>query len=497
MAIDASIPELLRHAESKRKVAEGPDQPVALSAADRDVFVVSDLHLAEGVGPDGQNEGTENFFADGAFQRFLEHAHDHLPEGRKAVLMINGDFVDFMRIMHAPEHEEDFEAWAAILAQLGQPMTKEELAGSINDKERKHGLKTHDFKSVWKLARTVGGHAVLFDALACWVAREHHLVILEGNHDLEWHWPAVRNYLRLVLAQRIAAGTAMDPAEALKERVSPNVYFIDDAAVFDDELYIEHGHRYDRRNTVLGEKVLEDGEELNIPFGSFFSRYLINHVELVYPFFDNIRPLDSLLPLLVRERFFLALRLLFQHLPFALLVIPKRYYRYLLGRVLVLGLAVGVPVGILLWQIIPALPSLFSSGDGGGLGGFLREQAMQFGWLAVSYFLGRLVSYFQIAGPESLAPQAREQFAQRPCRFVTFGHTHDPEQVEADGKWYYNTGTWVPVVELSNAALRLDKTYTFLHLRRGEDGTLQPSVVERWDDQAGRVEAATLVKSKR
>ena len=93
----------------------------------------------------------------------------------------------------------------------------------------------------------------------------------------------------------------------------PNVYFIADAAVFDDEFYIEHGHRYDRRNTVLGEKVLDGGEELNIPFGSFFSRYLINHIELAFPFFDNVRPNESLLPLLVRERFFLALRLLFRH----------------------------------------------------------------------------------------------------------------------------------------------------------------------------------------
>ena len=51
-------------------------------------------------------------------------------------------------------------------------------------------------------------------------------------------------------------------------------------------------------------------------------------------------------------------------------------------------------------------------------------------------------------------------------------------------------------MELSNVALRLDKTYTFLHLRRDAAGKLTPGVLQRWDDQAGRVVAMTLVKRR-
>lgn len=495
MAIDAKITDLLRRAEPEPPASEAPAQPVALSAEGREIFVVSDLHLADGVGSDGQYEGTENFFADTSFQRFLDHAHDHLAAGRSALLAINGDFVDFMRIMHVPE-EEDRGTWAHILAQLGLPMSDEALANSIDKKERKHGLKTHDFKSVWKLARCANGHTVLFDALADWVARGHHLVILKGNHDLEWYWPAVRNYLRLVLAERIAADTAADLATVLEKTVLPNVYFIQDAAVIDEEFYIEHGHKYEKITNVVGGPLWKNGKELNIPFGSFFNRYLINHIELVYPFLDNVRPLENLLPLLVRERFFLAMRLLFQHVPFVLLIIPKRYYRYLLRRVLVLGLAVGVPIAIMLWYLVPALGSLFGSSDTGGVSGFLKNQGMQLGWLAVSYFLARLAAYFQLTTPESLVPNAQKKFAEAPYRFITFGHTHNPEQFKDDSKWYYNTGTWMPIVELSNASIRSDKTYTFLHLRRGENGKLEPGVLQRWDDEAGRVEAARLVKRK-
>ena len=502
MATDARITDLLRQAELAYSASEGAAQPVVLDAEGRDVFVISDLHLAEGVGRDQRYGGTENFFADASFARFLDYAEGYLAPGLSALLIINGDFVDFMRIVHVPE-EADLGTWAGLLAGLGIQKSEDELAASISDKEREHGLKTHDFKSVWKLATCVEGHADTFEALADWLGRGHRLVVVRGNHDLEWYWPAVRSHLRLALAERIAAGGSLDVSEALEQVVLPNLRFIQDAALVDDELYIEHGHQFDKFTAVVDGPVLKNGEELNIPFGSFFNRYLINHVELHYPFLDNIRPRESLLPLLVRERFFLALRLLFQHIPFALRIIPKQYYRYIFGRVLVLGLAVGIPVGLMVWQLVQVLGPLFSSGspDGSsGVFGFLAEQgwnvARQFAWLALSYFLARVVAYFQLESPSSLASVAREQFAKHDYRFVTFGHTHNPDQVEDAGRWFYNTGTWVPIIALSNVEVRHDKTYTFLHLGRDASGKLVPGVLQRWDDAAGRAEPMTLVRPK-
>ena len=54
-------------------------------------------------------------------------------------------------------------------------------------------------------------------------------------------------------------------------------------------------------------------------------------------------------------------------------------------------------------------------------------------------------------------------------RFISFGHTHNPEQFRMDDRWYYNAGTWIPVIEARSEAVREDKTYTFVHLK--QDGT--------------------------
>jgi hypothetical protein len=89
------------------------------------------------------------------------------------------------------------------------------------------------------------GHSEGFDALAEWLVQGNSLVIVKGNHDLEWYWPGVRNYLRRALADRILA---MDPKSGgldavLRTRVLPLIYFVDDSITFDGTFYIEHGHK--------------------------------------------------------------------------------------------------------------------------------------------------------------------------------------------------------------------------------------------------------------
>ena len=39
------------------------------------------------------------------------------------------------------------------------------------------------------------------------------------------------------------------------------------------------------------------------------------------------------------------------------------------------------------------------------------------------------------------------------------GHTHDPDQFQIDGKWFYNTGTWIPILGTSSAELRRDRMF--------------------------------------
>src|SRR5258705_6703020 len=65
------------------------------------VYVVSDLHLAAGKNANGNYTGTENFFADQAFASFLYHLLDK-DAAKKKLLIINGDFIDFLRIRNYP-----------------------------------------------------------------------------------------------------------------------------------------------------------------------------------------------------------------------------------------------------------------------------------------------------------------------------------------------------------------------------------------------------------
>ncbi len=502
----ASVTDLLAGCEANGQAPAYVCDPkghtvVPYASGERDVCVVSDLHVAAGRGADGNYEGTENFFADDSFARFLAGL---LEQRKEMVLVINGDFIDFLRVDRIPTSDADFTAWEQVLSRIGIPRSNDELRRSITPKETTYGLKTDDYKSVWKLLCSVNGHPQLFEALAAWVSAGGRLVIVKGNHDLEWYWPAVRNYFRLVTADHAARKLRRPLDSVLRRTVLPAVQFIDDALLVDGEVYIEHGHRYDKFSNPVGGPVLDNGRELNLPFGSFFNRYLVNQIELVYPFIDNVRPREKLLPLLVRERFPLALRVLLNHIPFTLLSIQKRYYRYMFSRAAAYALAIGIPAVFVLiryWTDINALIAGFHSPTAPGVPGLVLNQisALAQSTLALvfSYVLARLVAFFQLDEPVTLASFARSCFDVSPrCRFVTFGHTHDPEQFREGDRWYHNTGTWIPIIDVDSAEIREDKTYTFLRYSRGADGRFAETTLHRWDDESGRPQQLVLLTKK-
>src|SRR5262249_39048713 len=157
---------------------------------------------------------------------------------------------------------------------------------------------------------------------------------------------------------------------------------------------------YDKYTNVVGRPLVK--KELNIPFGSFFNRYLLNQVELNYPYVDNVRPSQNVLPLLIRQRFFTAMKLLLYHVPFMLLIIPKKYYRYMFGQVAVLAAAVGIPLALGVLYLFASLPKL--AGQIQSLPGMSwpgSSLAKSVASMAASYFLGRLVAYLQLTEPSS------------------------------------------------------------------------------------------------
>ena len=484
--------EVLNNSE---KVPYG-EEIIKISSKGQDVFVISDLHLAAGFNTNSNYDGTENFFADDAFSRFINYTITALA-GASSLLIINGDFIDFLRIRNIPETSQDFAIWQQALKDTGIDKSPEELKNSISKKEVDFGLKTDDYKSIWKLLVCSVGHKQVFESLASWLLKGNDLIIVKGNHDLEWYWKAVRDFLRLLLAQSVAVLNNSSVIDALEDIAIPKITFADDKLIIDDKIYIEHGHRYENFTAVDGPPVLENSTELNLPFGSFFNRYLINRIELSYPHIDDVRPRQKILPLLLQERFPLAVKMLFYYVPFVILIIPKRQYKYALRYLFQFLLIIGLPLVITAIAVYKGLPH-HTANTSPGIFQTILSSLKNLAFLSLSYFIGRLMSMLQLTAPSGLYKNAEAIFKKyTDVQFVTFGHTHNPQQInfEALSKRYYNTGTWMPVFETDAGEVRSDKIYSFIHLPFDIKNKSVPKLL-RWNDDALRIEPLVLIDRK-
>jgi len=131
---------------------------------------------------------------------------------------------------------------------------------------------------------------------------------------------------------------------------------------------------------------------------------------------------------------------------------------------------------------------------------FLTGEIENAGLLFLSYLLSRAVAWFQMDEPSSLDKYAKERFRNTGYKIMTMGHTHNPGEYLFDSECrFYNTGTWIPIIEINTVDLREDKTYTFLHLPRDSEGRLSPpfgGLLQRWNDDAVRADIQILVERK-
>jgi len=258
--------------------------------ANRNFVFLSDLHLSEGFLEDRrQYHENEDFFYDDVFARFLEHLDDaKIRKGLKYPwrLVVNGDFVDFLQVTTAPD-PNNLEEVAAFRESVRVAAARDyaDTDLKVGGKEYRLGLSFDAPKSVWKLARVVEGHPVFFKALAVFLAKGNDVVVVKGNHDAEFTYPEVRDYLRRIVDKYAR------PAEASKNLFFAR-WFYHEKGLF----YAEHGGQYDDSNRYvffLDPTMTLKGPEqptLRFPFGSFFVRYFFNRIEASVPFADNLRP---------------------------------------------------------------------------------------------------------------------------------------------------------------------------------------------------------------
>ncbi|MCW3091648.1 MAG: hypothetical protein JWP81_2717 [Ferruginibacter sp.] len=468
------------------------DPEVKIISGGKDIVIISDLHLAAGLNANNNYDGTENFYADASFSRFLEYLQN-AGEGKDCILIINGDFIDFLRIKEVPLLEKDFKDWENLLKGIGINKSWQELQSSIDDKEREYGLKTQGYKSVWKLDKCITGHQQVFEAIAMWLMNGNQFIITKGNHDLEWYWEAVRSYLCYRLTHLMASLRGDKATEEYSGCTENNILFVDNALIIDGKIHIAHGHLYENFTFAEGEPTLNNGTELNLPFGSFFNRYLINRLELYYPFLDNVRPAQKILPLLIRERFPLAIRVLFQYLPFTILIIPKKMYKQAFKYILTFLVIVVLPIAITIYSIWRNIKFPAAATNTSFAGKQILNFIMNFGYLFLSYIFGRVMVMFQLSSPPTFFPFAKAVVDKnQDIQLVIFGHTHNPEQQKWNNKVYINTGTWMPVYDLSMADVRMDKTYSFMLIQQDDSGKIISHNLWRWNDDAMRAELMQL-----
>jgi UDP-2,3-diacylglucosamine pyrophosphatase LpxH len=179
------------------------------------LLVLSDVHLGSDLVQHAQPDAPLRARASARRERdlvgFLDFYRTHRKNGLAWRLVIAGDFIDFVGMSVLPN-----------VAYETTP-TEEELA---------HGLGGARDHALAKLRLLMKHESAVMACLANFIADGHSLVIVRGNHDVDWHWEVVQEEFRSALRALRAF-----PAERLE--FAPWFYYEE------GRIFIEHGHQYD------------------------------------------------------------------------------------------------------------------------------------------------------------------------------------------------------------------------------------------------------------
>lgn len=215
-------------------------------------FVISDLHL-------GAGDYLDDFDQDAAFRSFLEQIADR----RHSELIINGDFLDFVAVNLEKTTVKPF-------SRLG--CTEDE--------------------SLQKLERILEAHRECFAALREFVEAGHRLILVPGNHDVDLFWPRVRERL----------------LEELGMPDSDRFHFASMGYYREGGIYAEHGNQYyaDSAFENFTHPFLRDprtGElRLERSWSNCFLEYFANGMMSERnPFINNVRPIPNMVFLGIQD----------------------------------------------------------------------------------------------------------------------------------------------------------------------------------------------------
>ena len=426
------------------------------------IVIVSDLHLSEGRDPRTKRfNRNEDFFFDANFDRFLSHLESETEHrNRNWRLIIAGDMVDFLQVTRVPDNSE-FE---------------------LRESEKEYGLGTSPEKTIWKMKIMMDGHWLFFRALGRFISRGNNCTIITGNHDIEWTVPEVRKAFSEEMKNYLPKGTR-NANKVVSSQIEFYPWFYYEPGL----VWVEHGHQYDGMNSFdhLLLPYLPNSNELMLPSGSLFVRYLFNKVEQRDPFADNIKPISAYL----RKYLFKVL--------FSWKFMGRAgYFWKILKKIRKFG--------------SEELVYLRQKNEEG-----IKIEAKRFGinveklgvirsrWVAcLLYNKGRwrnILSFFTYRPGEThqrIASLIRQQLG---VRYVVFGHTHEADlcSLSSDAEAeYVNSGTWTKIFSSDPAEtlLREEQECVFAQILKDEDNKLE---LMKWKNELGRGERVNLFEQSK
>lgn len=475
------------------------ERDIAVANENCNLAVLSDLHICEGYDQHrAAYSPSEHFFSDEAFGGLLRQLHrNNASSGRSLKLIINGDFIDFVRARSVPDDKER-QLFTRYFRRL-RLLTHEENF-EIHPQENRFGLRTDEYKSVWKLYRISRGHPVIFEALAEFLALGNRLVIIKGNHDLEFFWPAVQAEFIKLLAAKIKK--FLPDRRAFLERcdlIRASVEFCQRAYIIENQLYIEHGHQYEKMTRAERELARND-RELHLPPGSVLNRYMINAIEHLAPLVTRVGGNGKIVRTFIAMHRWRALRLLMRHFPIAtrmLLRGHKRVALYLFMEFLPYLMALGY-AGFAI--VLPALWQAYADWISHHTGpfGLLITERLSLNLLLCFGLFGSIRQLLRLLAPDlkfkfqdavNKAKGRTRQVQAQMRKFIVLGHTHKPEVLRLEDNWWYvNTGSWVPLaVRNQGPELEQHAALTFASFVRNANGNFDFGL-HVWREHLGKSE---------
>jgi UDP-2,3-diacylglucosamine pyrophosphatase LpxH len=464
------------------------------SVSSHNLLVLSDVHLGSDLvqhaRPDAPTRGRAATRRDAELVALLDWYRARREAETPWRLVIAGDLVDFVGMsMSAPPGEIET-----------QP----------NDEEREHGLGSSVDHTLAKLAHVAKHHEAVFVALARFVAADNTLVVVRGNHDVDFHWEPVQAAFRAIL-DRHAPG------------VSEHVEFADWFYYEEGLVYVEHGHQYDdycSYEHVLHPVLAGDPRRSQRSLSDILLRYVVRPTRgMRESGHESLSALDYLRfgfrlgnrgLLDLGRRFVVAIAALISiwrnqmsdagrwakqehERKMALLAEARqisivrlralaslqrppvtRSLLRLLAGVMIDRVAVSVLIAaVVAWLLIARWTPL--------LGLELGATAALFGPLAWLWRRARGA----IDASDSLREHAGRIARVFPAAFVVMGHTHMPEMRKSDDSEavYVNVGAWAEEDESEGEAPALPASRTHLVVR-SVDGQATAALM-RWDAEAG------------